>query len=69
MLVYVFYAVYVIYTVAYVCNRRRGKPAQFFTARVLSNNPPSFKLFVDICVGGLFVYSLGAFVGRFLGFW
>ena len=62
--VYVCYVVYVVYTGVYVYNRMHGRSAQFFTARVLPTNSDGFKLFTDICVGGVFVLMLAAMLSR-----
>lgn len=55
--VYLGYLVYAIYTGFYVYNRRRGRSAQFGTARVMPDDGPVFKLFADVCVTVTFVFS------------
>ncbi len=67
MEVYIGYAAYLAYTVLYVYNRVRGKSAQFFTARVLPTNSDEFKIFADICVGGLFLFSLLMMILKLIG--
>lgn len=62
--VYVCYGLYVVYTGVYAYNRRHGRSAQFFTARVLPTNSDGFKLFADICVGGLFAFGLAAMLWK-----
>lgn len=62
--VYAIYGLYVLYTGLYAYNRMHGKSAQFFTARVMPTNSSGFKLFADICVGGLFAFGFMAIVWK-----
>jgi hypothetical protein len=62
--VYVCYGLYVVYTGVYAYNRKHGKSAQFFTARVLPTNSDSYKLFTDICAGGSFLFAFVAILWK-----
>ena len=62
--IYVVYVIYVAYTGVYVYNRTHGRSAQFFTVRVLPTSSDGFKLFVDICTAGSFVFAIAGLIWK-----
>jgi hypothetical protein len=59
---YLGYLIYVVYTGFYVCNRIRGKSAQFGINRVNPSDSTAMKIFADICVLLAFLVVTTAFI-------